>query len=513
MRPATLRQARGARPSSPLVVSSAKHERSRHAAGVLAVGILSLLLACAGGQKPAAPTSEAPTAPPPPPAGPITGLPGEAPVALSTNARSSFEEGVQLETAGDLAGAATAFEKAFQADPAAAFAGVNAGLCRERMGDDAGARELYEKVLDRTPTFFPAAQDLVRLDARTGRGADAEAEMRARLQKDPDAVALRNGLAEALLAQGKLDPAEEAARQALKIEEKNLPAMVNLATVYARKKRFELAKMVLDNARQIDDRDPTIWNRLGFVELSLGDRALALESFRTAAALRPDYPEAHTNYGALLADAEDFQNAATELEQAVRYAPSSAVAWMNLGNAYRGLKEFEKAEDAYRKALNLDPKLNDANYDLAILFLDGDKPGLPALQRLQTGVGFLDAYEQGGGKDVRLAAYRKDAARALEREKKRLEREEKDRLRREAEAKKKADESQPAVVPAGAADAGSTTPAASGDQPAAAAATPKPDAPAGPAKKKPAPRKKKPAGSAAGGNAAGAAGTERSDSP
>jgi Tfp pilus assembly protein PilF len=478
----------------------------------VAVAGLAFLLACAGAQKPAAPTSEAAVAPPPQPAGPITGLPGEAPVALSTPARSSFEEGVQLEAAGDLAGAATAFEKAFQADPAAAFAGVNAGLCRERMGDAAGARALYGKVLDRTPTFFPAAQDLVRLDARDGRGADAEAEMRARLQKDPDAVALRNGLAEALLAQGKLDAAEEAARQALKIEEKNVPAMVNLATVYARKKRFELAKMVLDNARQIDDRDPSIWNRLGFVELSLGDRALALESFRTAAALRPDYPEAHTNYGALLADAEDFQNAATELEQAVRYAPTSAVAWMNLGNAYRGLKEFEKAEDAYRKALKLDPRLNDANYDLAILYLDGDKPGIPALQRLQTGVGFLDAYEQGGGKDVRLAAYRKDAGRALEREKKRLEREEKDRLRRDAEAKKKADEPQPGVVPAGSADAG-TTPAGTGDQPAATAATPKPDAPAAPAKKKPAAKKKKPAGSAAGGNAAGAAGAERSDSP
>jgi Tfp pilus assembly protein PilF len=337
--------------------------------------------------------------------------------------------------------------------------------------------------------------------------------MRARLEKSPDAVALRNGLAEALLAQGKLDPAEEAARQALKIEEKNVPAMVNLATVYARKKRFELSRMVLDNARQIDDRDATIWNRLGFVELSLGDRAGALESFRTAAALRPDYPEAHANYGALLADAEDFGNAAAELEQAVRYAPGSAVAWMNLGNAYRGLKEFDKAEDAYHQALKLDPGLNDANYNLAILFLDGDKPGIPALQRLQTGVTFLDAYEQAGGKDVRLASYRKDAARSIEREKKRREREEKDRLRREAEAMKKAEEAQPQVVPAGAADAAGPAPAgaAPADQPAAGPA-PKPDAPpeAAPPKKKPA-AKKKPAGSGAHKGGAAAGGAERSD--
>ena len=482
---------------------------------LISAAALSLLVACAGAQKPA-PAEPAPAVPAAP-AAPITGLPGEAPVALSTGARGAFEEGVEREASGDLAGAVAAFEQAFQADPAAAFAGVNAGLLRERMGDDDAARALYGKVLDRTPTFFPAAQDLVRLDARRGRAADAEADLRARLTKDPDTVALRNGLAEALLAQGKVDAAEDAARQALKLEEKNVPAMVNLATAYARKKRFELAKMVLDNARQVDDRDATIWNRLGFVQLSLGDRAQALECFRTAAALRPDYPEAHANYGALLADAEDFGNAAAELEQAVKYAPGSAVAWMNLGNAYRGLKEFDKAEEAYRKALQLDPKLTAANYNLAILFLDGDKPGMPALQRLQTGVTFLDAYEQAGGKDVRLASYRKDASRAIEREKKRLEREEKDRLRKEAEAKKKADEAQPEVVPAGTSDATTPAPAgtggAPGDKPAAESAPAKASGgqPAATPKKKPAGKKKPGKVGASEGGARAPPGAERSD--
>lgn len=480
--------------------------------GVLAVVAGALLLACAGAQK-TAPTKA--TEPAAAPAAPITGLAGEAPVALSSGARGAFQDGLQREAAGDLAGAAAAFERAYQADPSAAFAGVNAGVARERMGDDDGARALYARVLDRTPTFFPAAQDLVRLDARRGRAADAEAELKARVEKSPDAVALRNGLAEALLAQGKLDAAEEAARRALKLEEKNVPAMVNLATVYARKKRFELAKMVLENARQIDDRDASLWNRLGFVELSLGDQPRALECFRTAAALRPDYPEAHANYGALLADAEDFGNAAAELELAVKYAPKNARAWMNLGNAYRGLKQFEKAEDAYGRALKLEPGLVDVHYDLAVLFLDGEKAGLPALQRLQQGVAFLDSYEQAGGKDGRVAAYRKDAGRAIEREKKRLEREEKDRLRREAEARKKAEEAaQPQAGAAGAVEPTSATGAAAAPavQPAPAApaaAKPAPPAPA-PAKKK---AVKKPAGQAgaAKAGAAAPAGAERGD--
>ena len=479
-------------------------------ATVAFLALAGLASACAGAQKsaPVAPpggaapgSSEAPSAPPPP----RTGLPGDAPAALQTGAADSFQEGVRLEGTGDLAGAAAAFERAFQADPGAAFAGVNAGALRERLGDEGAARALYGRVLDRNPTFFPAAQDLVRLDARLGKAADAEAEMRARLEKAPDAVALRNGLAEALLAQGRLDAAEEAARRALKVDEKNVPAMVNLATVYARKRRFELSKMVLDNARQIDGSDPAVWNRLGFVELSLGDRNQALESFRTAAALRPDYPEAHANYGAMLADSEDFAAAATELELAVRYAPHNAAAWLDLGNAYRGEKEFDKAEDAYRRALRLDPGLVDCHFNLGILYLDGDKPGLPTLQRLEQAVAFFDDFEKAGGKDDKLAGYRKDAARAIERERKRLEREDKDRLRREAEAKRKAAE--PAAGPQ--AGEGVAPPPVT---PAASPAPAKPAATPAPARKKAKSASKKPAPAPdESGGAAGAAGAERGD--
>ena len=469
---------------------------SMRGAGVAA--LLALGLGCAGAQKPAA--AQAAPAAPTPEAAAVTGLPTDAPVTLSTGARGAFERGVQLEAAGDLAGAAAAFEQAFQADPAAAVAGVNAGVLRERLGDDAGARALYAKVLDRNFNFFPAAQDLVRLDARRGHAADAEADMTARLAQHPDSVALHNGVAEAALVQGKLDFAEESARHALKVDEKNLPAMVTLATVYARKKKFELARMVLENAKLLDDRDATVWNRLGFVELGLGDRLLALECFRTAAALRPDYPEAHVNYGGLLADAEDFAGAAQELELATRYAPGNATAWLNLGNAYRGLKAFEKAEDAYRRALSLDPKLVDANYNLAVLYLDGDKAGTPALSRLEAAVGFFDAFEKAGGKDPRLAAYRKDADRAMDREKKRLARAEKDRLRQEAEAKKKASEDEDAQA---AAKGGATVPAVeTKPAPDTAAPPPTPEPPNKPVGKKP--KAKKPA-------AAAVPGAERSD--
>ncbi len=364
---------------------------------------------------------------------------------VDQRSRAAFADGVRLEAAGDLAGAAAAFDRAAAANPDLAWASFNAGLLRERLGDDRGAAAAYERAIEARPEFAPAGQNLARLWVRQGRRAEGVQDLRERLAK-ADGVALRVALAEVLLAGGDLEGAEAECRAALKSDEKNVPAMVVLATTYGRKKRFELARMVLENARQVDGADPSVWNRLGFVELALGNRVQALEHFRTAAALRPDYPEAHANYGSLLADADDFAAAVQELELAVKYGPRSPGAWLSLGNAYRGLQQFERSEQAYRKALELDPALNDVNFNLAVLYLDVERPGLPTLQRLEQGVAFFDTFERQGGVEPRVAAYRKDAAREIDREKKRLAREEKDRARKEAEAKRKAEEEAKALA-------------------------------------------------------------------
>ncbi|HUL61384.1 MAG TPA: tetratricopeptide repeat protein, partial [Anaeromyxobacteraceae bacterium] len=379
------------------------------------------------------------TPPPTPPTSPATST-ATSPRPFHSDARGWFDEGVRRDSLGDLAGAAEAFERAFAADASLTWAAVNAGSLRERLGDDAGALALYARVLDASPDVAPAARNMARLRVRRGETGAAEKDLWDRIGRSPDSVGLRVALADALLAEGSLDRAEEESRRVLKTDEKNVAAMVNLATVYHRRNRHELAKMVLENARQVDARDPAVWNRLGFVELALGNRPQSLEDFKTAASLRADYPEAHANYGAMLADAEDFEGAVLELELAVKYAPRSAAAWLTLGNAYRGTQKFEKAEAAYRKAEELDPALVDVQYDLAVLYLDGDRPGLPALQRLEQAVSFFDAYDAKGGKDPRLGEYRKDALKAIDREKKRLAREEKDRLVREAEAQKKEEE-------------------------------------------------------------------------
>jgi tetratricopeptide (TPR) repeat protein len=474
-------------------------------AALMATAFAAVLSSCAGAQKappgkapeaggvePAAVAAQAAAVPrvvaaapdrPAAPAGPSAPR-GKASPEAEKRARAQFEHALRLLRLGDLEGAAALFDTVSRSGADLPWAGFNAGLVQERLGHDDRAAAAYEATIGAFPDFAPAAQNLVRLWLRQGRPLDeVERELRARLAR-ADGAALRVGLAEALLAGGQNAAAEEECKKALKVDEKNIPAMVALATSYASRKRYELARMVLENARQVDEIDPAILNRLGFVEMALGNRPQAIEHFKAAAALRNDYPEAHANYGAILADADDFAGAAVELELAVKYAPRMAGAWLDLGNAWRGQQEFEKSEAAYRKALELDPGLNDARFNLAVLYLDVAKPGLPTLQRLEEGLGWFDQFEKNGGKEPRVAGYRKDTAREIDREKKRLAREEKDRLRKEAEARKKAEEEAQRLEEqrqAAAAEAAAAAAAAAPAPGAAPAAAPPPATTAPPA--------------------------------
>jgi tetratricopeptide (TPR) repeat protein len=333
--------------------------------------------------------------------------------------------------------AAALFERAFQKDPALTVAAFNAGVLWERQGDVTRAREAYLRALAVAPGDEAASLNLTRLRLRTGRAEEAETDLRARIAAHPSSAGLRNQLVEVLLATGRTSAAEQEARRILKMDERNVGAMVNLATAYHQAGRNELARMVLENARQIAPGDASVWGRLGFVELALGERDRALEAFRQAAALRADYPEAHVNYGAMLVEAEDWPGAVRELELAVRLAPASAAARTNLGNAYRGARRFEPAQKEYERALLLAPANPDPWFNLALLYLDGEAPGVAAADRLERSLSYFDKYAAAGGTDPRAAQYRKEAAGALERERRRVARDEKDRLRREADARRK----------------------------------------------------------------------------
>ena len=351
----------------------------------------------------------------------------------------------------ELTAAESSFATQTERRPKDDAAWTNLGIVQERQGKNDEAERAYRKALELKPDQQAAWDNLTRLQCRTGRAAQAETQLREVLQARPDALAPRTALVLALLCQKKHDAAASEAKRVLKADERNVRAMQLLAQVYYRERKLELAKMVLDNARAIAPDEAATHNALGLVQLALGTKPAALESFQKAAALKPDFAEARNNLGALLNEAQDPAAAVRELEAAVQAAPDFVSARLNLGNAYRGQGDFARALAEYQQVLRLAPGLPDTYFNLAILHLDAEPEGLDPITRLQSSLSYFEQYRAKGGRDERLDVYVKDARKGIEKEERRREREKRDQLRKAQKAESPTQDSPQAAPPAPAA--------------------------------------------------------------
>ncbi|MEM5338693.1 tetratricopeptide repeat protein [Paraburkholderia azotifigens] len=107
------------------------------------------------------------------------------------------------------------------------------------------------------------------------------------------------------------------------------------------------------------------YNNLGNVLLGRRQIGEAIESYRHAVNLRPDYAEAHNNLGNALREAGDANASMMSCAKAIELRPGYAEAYNNLGNALKDLGDLDNAVLAYRKAVSFRPDYADAFGNLA----------------------------------------------------------------------------------------------------------------------------------------------------
>lgn len=96
----------------------------------------------------------------------------------------------------------------------------------------------------------------------------------------------------------------------------------------------------------------------------------AAENYRQAEVKNPKDPVIRYNLGTTLYQTKDYVQAARELEASMANTKDPAVlapALYNYGNVQYRLGNFEKAVDSYKKALELNPKDQDAKYNLELI--------------------------------------------------------------------------------------------------------------------------------------------------
>ncbi len=142
----------------------------------------------------------------------------------------------------------------------------------------------------------------------------------------------------------------------------------------------------------------------------------ATRADEAAIVIAPSSAIAHNGLGLVAIDRGRPQEAVKEFAAATAADPNNASYWTNLGNARRAVGDAAGAEQAYGRALEVDPRAADAANGLGVLLVEAKRPG-EAIAWLERAAETPDAVEaqlnlgialqESGHRDRAIAAYRR----------------------------------------------------------------------------------------------------------
>jgi tetratricopeptide (TPR) repeat protein len=148
--------------------------------------------------------------------------------------------------------------------------------------------------------------------------------------------------------------------------------------------QYGAAVASFQKASEFDANQHVVWSNLaeaymGQSKTKTGEEQTALmakglEAYNKAITLKPDDAGYHNNYALALARAKKFPEAQAELTKAAQMdAPNAGRYYYNLGALLVNNQQLEPAGDAFKKAIEADPKYADAYYQYGIYLISKAK--------------------------------------------------------------------------------------------------------------------------------------------
>jgi Flp pilus assembly protein TadD len=310
----------------------------------------------------AGPTTPKTGTPPPPPKTVQTPTKAEPP-PISNRAKLLFEDAVKAldsqkkSKAVDYPSLERKFKAALEADADLAEAEYNLGVLAERQGKKDEAKGWYQSALKKKPSLRQASENLAIMAQNGGDIPGAVALYQDVLKRYPDDASSRARLAEIYRLTGDHEKARELARAALMRDPQSITALKVMMRSYVDRKQLPLAKLVALRAVKIDDNDAELHHTVGLILQQEGDADGALLEFKKALEVNADYLPSRILLAQMALAAENYSGAEEHLRKILQAGGNNAAAHLNLGVAYKGLGQFDKAMQEYDEAEKLDPKL------------------------------------------------------------------------------------------------------------------------------------------------------------
>jgi tetratricopeptide (TPR) repeat protein len=200
---------------------------------------------------------------------------------------------------------------------------------------------------------------------------------------DPKSPVIGERLAEIYFKSQRIREAVQEAQDILKREPSNLPARRLLAHIYVRTigdspstpGQRDMAARAIEQFREIlrldaTDEDASLW--LARLYRLQGDTEIAVQALRDLLQRQPEDETAIEQLTQLLLDAGRGAEAISYLKGIIQRSPTGALLDA-LGDAYSQTHDYAKAEDAYNRAIQMDPTDTDHRKGLAQALMAQDK--------------------------------------------------------------------------------------------------------------------------------------------